>query len=102
MSISSVRQPNPSTNPRNSTAAAAALASCVIGAVGYIAGNSLYREMARKEGILVIGMRSREHWVQVHPSFATTPFLVNKQSPWLTRRNMDEQIYDRVLDALRS
>jgi hypothetical protein len=61
----------------------------------------LAKEMARKEGVQVIGMRSREHWMQVHPSFAAIPFLANKQSPWLTRANMGEQVFNRVLDSLR-
>jgi hypothetical protein len=72
----------------------------------YVCGSQLFsfelaKEMARRDGVQVIGMRSREHWVQVHPSFAKTPFLANRQSPWLTRRNMDEEIYNRVLDALQ-
>jgi hypothetical protein len=72
----------------------------------YVCGSQLYsfelaKEMVRKEGVQIIGMRSRKHWVQVHPSFAAIPFLTNKFSPWLTRRNMDERIYNRVLDALR-
>jgi hypothetical protein len=73
----------------------------------YVCGSQFFsfelaKEMARKEGVQVIGMRSREHWVQVHPTFATIPFLANKFSPWLTRRNMDKQVYDRALHALRS
>lgn len=71
----------------------------------YVCGSQLFsfelaKEMVRK-GVQVIGMRSREHWVQVHPSFASISFLANKQSPWLTRRNMGEQVYRRVLNALR-
>jgi hypothetical protein len=72
----------------------------------YVCGSQLFsfelaKKMARKEGVQVIGMRSREHWIQVHPSFASIPFLANKQSPWLTRRNMDDGLFDRVLETLR-
>jgi hypothetical protein len=79
--------------------------NCTLG-TRYVCGSQLFsfelaKEMSRMAGVQVIGMRSREHWLQVHPSFAAIPLLANKQSPWLTRVNMGEQIYNQVLDILR-
>ena len=55
---------------------------CDLGAK-YVCGSQLFsfelaKEMARKEGVLVIGMRSRERWVKVDSSFAAIPFLRNR------------------------
>ncbi|HEX4038573.1 MAG TPA: hypothetical protein VHX37_10985 [Acidobacteriaceae bacterium] len=61
----------------------------------------LAARMLKKEGVVVVGMRSRAHWVGASSEFRQVPFLVNKQRPFVTRGNMEGGLFDRILEAMR-
>ncbi len=49
------------------------------------------------DGKLVIGMRSKKHWGAAHPELVTAPFLKNPQSGFVTRGNMQDDLFDRIV-----
>ncbi len=59
----------------------------------------LTRELLAR-GVEMIGTRSRERWLKAGPEFSRVPFLKNNQRPWITRRNMDNGVFDRLVTAL--
>lgn len=62
----------------------------------------LARRMARKPGAIVLGMRSRAHWLNVIPAFKDIPFLFNKQRPFITRGNMVGTLFDDIVALLKA
>jgi hypothetical protein len=61
----------------------------------------LARNMLEKAGAVGVGMRSMDHWVSADRWFGNVPFLKNRQRPWISRGNMDEGLFDRIVEALR-
>lgn len=60
----------------------------------------LAKRMLSKQGVQVVGTRSRLRWLQVGQEFSRVPFLNNPQRPWVTRGNMDDRVFGRVIQAL--
>ena len=61
----------------------------------------LAREMLTKPDVQVLGTRSLKRWLQAGPEFSRVPFLRNPQRPWITRGNMNNDLFDRLLRALK-
>ncbi len=61
----------------------------------------LARNMLEKHSAVGVGMRSMDHWVKADRWFGSVPFLKNRQRPWISRGNMDEGLFDRIVEALR-
>jgi hypothetical protein len=61
----------------------------------------LAMHMLQKQGIEVIGMRSKKQWGKANEAFLQIPYLNSPQNPCLTKRNMDRSVYDRLLQALK-
>jgi hypothetical protein len=62
----------------------------------------LAKQMLDRRGVQVVGTRSKNFWVQADREFNYVEFLKNPQRPWITRGNMDQSLFDRMLDALRA
>jgi hypothetical protein len=50
---------------------------------------------------IVVGMRSKKHWLAVDSRVQQVPFLKNPQNPHISVGNMGKELFDRVVDALR-
>jgi hypothetical protein len=61
----------------------------------------LARDMLEKHGAVGVGMRSMDHWMGADRWFGNVPFLKNRQRPWISRGNMDEGLFDRIVEALK-
>jgi hypothetical protein len=53
------------------------------------------------ESKIVVGMRSKKHWLNVVPAVQNAPFLKNPQNPHISVGNMDQDLFDRIVEALR-
>jgi hypothetical protein len=60
----------------------------------------LAQRMLVKQGVQVIGMRSRALWLRAIPELIRVPFLRNPQNPCISGGNMERDAYDRVIQAL--
>jgi hypothetical protein len=60
----------------------------------------LAKQMLRKDGVQVVGTRSRHYWVEAGRELNRVLFLKNRQRPWITRRNMDRGVFESMLAAL--
>jgi hypothetical protein len=60
----------------------------------------LARKMMRS-GPLVIGMRSRGNWLEVDRGFAEVPFLTYPRIGYISRGNMGEGLFDKIVNVLR-
>jgi hypothetical protein len=61
----------------------------------------LAKKMIHKSDAIIIGMRSREHWCTTIPEFEKVCFLTNTQRPWISKGNMDEHLFERIIKRLR-
>lgn len=52
-------------------------------------------------GKLTVRMRAKARWNKVHESFATVKQLSNPQCSYLTKRNLGENTFELILQALR-
>jgi hypothetical protein len=59
----------------------------------------LAREMLGSK--IVVGMRSKKHWVNVLPAVQNIPFLKNPQNPHISPANAGADLFDRIIEALR-
>lgn len=50
---------------------------------------------------IVVGMRSRNHWLNVVPAVQDVPFLKNPQNPHISPGNMNTELFERIVEALR-
>ena len=57
----------------------------------------LAREILTKPDVQMLGTRSLARWRQAGPEFSRVPFLRNPQQPWITRGNMNSDLFDRLL-----
>jgi hypothetical protein len=60
----------------------------------------LAKQMLGKDGVQVVGMRSKKHWEEVDQALGHQPFLKNYQRTYITRGNMETTCFDRLLEAL--
>jgi len=60
----------------------------------------LARQMSQKDGVIVLGMRSEKHWKSLVPALRDVPFLRNPQNPSVSRGNMDEGLFEKILKSL--
>jgi hypothetical protein len=61
----------------------------------------LAKQMLDKEGVVVVGMRSKDHWVNAFQAFEQVPFLINRQRPYITEGNMAGDLFRKIVEALR-
>ena len=54
----------------------------------------------RRDEKLVLRMRSVNHWSAVDPKFRDSPSLKNPRCGYITRRNTEEDLFERIVDAL--
>jgi hypothetical protein len=57
--------------------------------------------MLRKPDTIVIGMRSKRLWGQVHPGFFTVPYLRSPQNVCVSEVNMETSAFEKVVIALK-
>jgi hypothetical protein len=53
------------------------------------------------ENKVVLGMRSKKHWLRVDQRVQKIPFLKNPQNPHISVGNMGEGLFERIVQALR-
>jgi hypothetical protein len=52
------------------------------------------------ESKIVVGMRSKKHWLNVVPAVQNVPFLKNPQNPHISPANAGTELFDRIVEAL--
>lgn len=62
---------------------------------------ALAKHMVNSGRAIVLGMRSKAHWSSIDPIFERVPFLKNRQRPFISRGNMDANLFDSILRLLR-
>jgi hypothetical protein len=50
---------------------------------------------------IVVGMRSKKHWLNVIPAPQNVPFLTNPQNPHISPANTGVDLFERIVEALR-
>lgn len=60
----------------------------------------LANEMLEKNK-LIVGMRSKKHWVEVDPRFSKVPFLSCPENPCVSIAQTGEQLFERIAEAFR-
>ena len=60
-------------------------------------------QIARKmlEGKIVVGMRSKKHWLNVMSAAENIPFLKNPQNPSISPANTGMELFEKIVEALR-
>jgi len=61
----------------------------------------LAKTMLSKKAV-VVRMRSKRHWAEVDPELGELPSLKNPQCSFVTPGNMQAELFDRMVEALRS
>jgi hypothetical protein len=59
----------------------------------------LVREMLATK--IVVGMRSKKHWLNAVPAMQNIPFLKNPQNPHVSPANTGADLFERIVEALR-
>jgi len=62
----------------------------------------LAKRMLKEQGAIMVGMRSKEFWVNFDRTFEQVPFLNSPQNPCISRRNMEPGLFDRIVNALKA
>jgi hypothetical protein len=57
----------------------------------------LAKRMLDKDGVILLGMRSKSHWLSSDSAFQSVPFLKNNQRPFISRGNMDESLFESIM-----
>jgi hypothetical protein len=52
-------------------------------------------------GKIVVGMRSKSHWLNAVPAVQNIPFLKNPQNPHISVGNMGTELFEKIVEALR-
>jgi hypothetical protein len=60
----------------------------------------LAKQMLQQKGTVMVGMRSRDHWMNADSVFGQVPFLKNNQRPYITKGNMAPDLYGQIMEAL--
>jgi hypothetical protein len=50
---------------------------------------------------IVVGMRSKKHWLNAVPAVENVPFLKTPQNPHVSPANAGTELFDRIVEALR-
>jgi hypothetical protein len=50
---------------------------------------------------IVVGMRSKKHWLNAVQAVQNIPFLKNPQNPHISPANTGAELFDRIVEALR-
>jgi hypothetical protein len=50
---------------------------------------------------VVVGMRSKQHWLKAVPAMQNVPFLKNPRNPHISPANTGTELFDRIVEALR-
>jgi len=50
---------------------------------------------------IVLGMRSKKHWINAVPAVQNVPFLKNPQNPHISPANTGTELFDQIVQALR-
>ena len=50
---------------------------------------------------IVVGMRSKKHWLMVDERVEDIPFLKNPQNPHISPANTGVELFERIIEALR-
>jgi hypothetical protein len=50
---------------------------------------------------IVVGMRSKKHWVNALPAVQSVPFLKNPQNPQISAANTGAELFDRIVETIR-
>jgi len=53
------------------------------------------------ESKIVVGMRSKKHWLDAVPAVRSVPFLKNPQNPHISPANTGTELFARIVEALR-
>jgi hypothetical protein len=53
------------------------------------------------ENKVVVGMRSKKHWLNVDPAVQNVPFLKNPRNPHISPANTGADLFGRIVEALR-
>ena len=61
----------------------------------------LAKKMLHKPDVFIVRMRSKRHWCSASSEFENVGFLTNKQCPWISKGNMDEGLFERIIERLR-
>lgn len=59
----------------------------------------LANEMLRSK--IVVGMRSKKHWMNVVPAVQNVPFLKNPRNPHISPASTGTELFDRIVEVLR-
>jgi len=59
----------------------------------------LVKDMMKSK--IVVGMRSKKHWLNVIPAAQAIPFLANPQNPHISPANTGAELFDCIVEALR-
>jgi len=62
----------------------------------------LAKDMSQKDGVVVVGMRSRRLWAEVDGVFEKIAYLKNPQCGYLSRGNTDPALFSRMVKALNA
>jgi hypothetical protein len=54
-----------------------------------------------QEKKLIVGLRARKRWIEVDQEFAMVPFLKDPRCGHISRNNMEGDVFDRIVDALK-
>ncbi len=61
----------------------------------------LAEKMLRRPQTMVIGMRSKRLWGNVHTDFLKVPYLKSPQNVCVSRGNMELGVFEQVVKALK-
>lgn len=50
---------------------------------------------------IVVGLRSKKHWLNAVSAVQNVPFLKNPQNPHISPANTGTELFDRIVQALR-
>lgn len=50
---------------------------------------------------VVVGMRSKKHWLKAVPAVQNVPFLKNPRNPHISPANTGAELFQRIVEALR-
>ena len=61
----------------------------------------LAKQMLQREDVQVLGMRARKRWLPWGSEFNDVPFVNSVQNPAITRNNVGESLFERILKLLQ-
>lgn len=61
----------------------------------------LARTLLNKAGVVMVGMRSKEHWSPCDVAFRDVPYVSNKRRPFISEGNMEPHLFKNILNVLQ-